>query len=289
MTADLGQVLLPLSLFMIMLGVGMSLELRAFSLLWRTPLTVFAAVAAQLILLPSLGFLVVTLFQLPSVLAMGIIILTLAPGGATSNMITYLCRGDTALSVCITAIVGLITPFTMPLFAMLALQYWFAEQTHVELPVVATVVKLFVIAVVPVILGALIHHKWPLFCQRSEKSVKILACTFLVVVVFGIVKANWLVLPGMITQIGPAVLCLVTLAMLTGFSVAKVLGLNTQQQLTYAIEIGIQNAAIALIITSSVLQNSEMSASVLIYGVLMNIPAFILISWRIRLIAQTAR
>lgn len=289
MIAEFGQILLPLSLFLIMLGVGMSLELRAFSLLWRTPLIVLAAVAVQLLLLPIIGFLVVTAFQLPAVLAIGIFILTLAPGGATSNMITYICRGDTALSVCITAIVGLITPFTMPLFTMFALQYWFAEQTHVELPVVATVLKLFMIAVVPVLLGALIHHKWPMFCQRSEKSVKILACTFLIVVVFGIVKANWLVLPAMIAQIGPAVLCLVTLAMFTGFFVAKSLGLGAQQQLTYAIEIGIQNAAVALIITASVIQNSEMSASVLIYGVLMNIPAFILISWRVFYTGQVAR
>lgn len=279
-SSGIGQILLPVALFSIMFGVGMSLHLKAFSLLWQRPVIVGVAVITQLLFLPALALLVVSLFQVPAVLAVGILVLSFAPGGATSNMITYLCKGDTVLSVCITAISGLITPFTMPVFTMLAISYWLGDSTAVSLPVIETVAKLLLIAVVPVFLGALVHYKWPDICRKLEVFTKALACLFLIIVVIGIVKANLGALPSYLVQVAPAVLCLVTVAMLSGYLIAKFMGLASEQKLTYAIEIGIQNAAVALIITSAILQNDEMSASALIYGVLMNIPAFMLIIWR---------
>lgn len=279
-SSGIGQVLLPVALFSIMFGVGMSLHLKAFSLLWQRPVIVAVAVLTQILFLPALAFLVVSLFQVPAVLAVGIMVLSFAPGGATSNMITYLCKGDTVLSVCITAISGLITPFTMPILTMLAISYWLGDSTAVNLPVAETVAKLFLIAVIPVFLGALVHYQWPHVCQKLEVFTKALACLFLIIVVIGIVKANLGTLPSYLLQVAPAVLCLVTVAMLSGYSVAKFMGLASEQKLTYAIEIGIQNAAAALVITSAILHNSEMSASALIYGILMNIPAFMLIIWR---------
>ena len=123
----ISQVILPLALFMIMLGVGMSLRLADFRLLISKPKVVVVGLVLQLILLPCLGLLVVTLFNLPAALAVGIMILTFAPGGATSNMITYLSRGDTALSVCLTGICGLITPLTMPLLTAMALSFWMEQ------------------------------------------------------------------------------------------------------------------------------------------------------------------
>ena len=109
---------------------------------------------------------------------------------------------------------------------------------------------------------------------------KILACVFLMLVVFGIVRSNWSQLPELTFQLGPAVLVLVSVAMLTGYWIARQMRFNTEQGITMAVEVGIQNAATALLITGGVLHNSEMAASALIYGVLMNIPAFILIAYR---------
>lgn len=274
------QLVLPLALFTIMLGVGMSLRVSEFSLLWRQPNVVFVGVLSQLLLLPLLGFVVVSAFDLPAALAVGIMVLTFAPGGATSNMITYLSRGDTALSVCLTAISGLITPISMPILTALAVSYWMGEQAAIEFPIVLTMVKLMVISVLPALLGALVHHRWPAFCLRIERYVKALAGLFLVLVVFGIVKTNWEQLPALTFQLGPSVLVLVSLAMFLGYWIARQMRLNTEQGISLAVEVGIQNAAIALLITGGILHNSEMAASALIYGVLMNIPAFILIAYR---------
>ena len=160
------QVILPLTLFTIMLGVGMSLRLSEFSLFWRQPVTVVVGVLSQLLLLPLLGFAVVMLFKLSPVLSVGVMVLTFSPGGATSNMITYLSRGDTALSVCLTAVSGLITPFSMPILTALSISYWMGEQAAIDFPVLLTMIKLMVISVLPALLGALIHHYKPEFCLR---------------------------------------------------------------------------------------------------------------------------
>ncbi|MFY0675869.1 MAG: bile acid:sodium symporter family protein [Neptuniibacter sp.] len=274
------QVVLPLALFLIMLGVGMSLKIADFQFLLRQPKAVLIGVLAQLFVLPLLGALIVMLFSLPAPLAVGIMVLTFAPGGATSNMITYLCRGDTALSICLTGITGLITPFTMPFMTLLAISVLMGEKQAMAFPVAVTVLKLLVISVLPAILGILINRKWPEFCNSIQKAIKIVAATFLILVVFAIVKSNWERLPDLVLLTGPAVICLVTMAMLTGYGIARKTGLTGKQGLTLSIEVGIQNAAIALLITGGILQNPEMSASALIYGVLMNIPAFALIAYR---------
>lgn len=276
------QVVLPLALFFIMLGVGLSLRVSQFSALWQAPKSVFVGVILQLFMLPILGAFIVTLFQLPPALAVGIMILTFAPGGATSNMITFLARGDTALSVSLTAITGLITPFTMPVLTVLAIGFWLGENAAVAFPVLQTMLKLFVIAVLPAIIGVAINHRWPQFCRKVEKWAKVIACTFLIVIVFGIVKANWDKLPELLLVLGPATLSLVVLAMLLGFVVAKQLNFSEGIRISLAVEVGIQNAATALLITGGVLGNPEMSASALIYGVLMNIPVFLLILYRNR-------
>lgn len=274
------QIVLPLALFLIMLGVGMSLRVKDFQTLTRQPRAIFVGVLGQIVLLPLLACLILLLFALPPLLAMGIMILTFAPGGASSNLITYLCRGDTALSVCLTTVAGLITPFTLPVLTMLALDYWLDAAQIIDFPILVTMGKLLAIGVVPVILGMMVSHYQPVFCAKIQKPIKIIATLFLVLIVVGIVKANWQELPDQVVTVGPAVLTLVLVAMLSGFWLAKRAALTSAQGVTLAIEVGIQNSATALLVTGGILNNPEMSASVLIYGVLMNIPVAVLIIYR---------
>ena len=276
----ISQLILPLALMVIMLGVGMSLRLSNFSLVLKQPMVVIIGLLLQLGLLPLLGLAVVLWFQLPATLAVGVMILTFAPGGATSNMITFLSRGDTALSVCLTTIGGLITPFTLPLLTVLALEYGFGEASTIVFPVLPTMVKLLAVGVFPVLLGVLIHHYLPQFCLRIEKLTKLLASVFLLSVVTALTLENWQALPGLLMTVGPAVFSLVILAMASGFLVAKALKLSTASLVTLAVEVGIQHAGIAMLVTATILQNAEMSVTALVYGIVMNIPAFLLILFR---------
>ncbi|MGB0467690.1 MAG: bile acid:sodium symporter family protein [Pontibacterium sp.] len=276
------QWILPAALFSIMLGVGMSLRVADFKRVLSSPGVVVMGVSMQLLLLPLLGFVVVNLLALPPALAIGLMILTFSPGGATSNMITYLARGDTALSVCMTATVSLIAPFTLPWLTLWALTHWQGEAQAINFPVYTTTLKLVVMTVVPVVLGVAIQHWHSAFCARLQKPVKMLSMVFLLLVVVGIAKANWVRLPELVMQLGPAVMLLIGLAFTVGFGLARKLRLDKTQSLTLAIEVGIQNAGTALLVTGMVLQNAEMSATALTYGILMNLPAFALIFYRNR-------
>ncbi|MES9903647.1 MAG: bile acid:sodium symporter family protein [Sedimenticola sp.] len=276
----ISQVILPIALFTIMFGMGMSLVVDNFRQVLSRPRTIFLGIGLQMVWLPLVGAAVVLLFQLPPELALGLLILTFAPGGATSNMIAFLCRADTALSITLTAIASLITPFTLPLLAAAAFQLWMGDSQAIPFPVLETMLKLVVITIVPVSFGMLLNRYFPAFCEKSRKPVKVLSLLFLLLIIVGIARANWDQLPGYITIVGPAVMVMVIFAGGSGFWIARRLGLFTPQALTIGIEVGIQNAGTALLVTGTVLQNPAMSASALIYGILMQIPALLLIAWR---------
>lgn len=287
----LTQVILPLALFLIMLGIGLSLSATDFLALKTRPRAVVAGSVMQLVGLPVLGYGVVSLMDLPAVYAVGVMILTFAPGGATSNIISYLCKADTALSVSLTVIASIVTPFTLPLLSYLALTYWLSMETSIEFPVIQTMLKLLIIGLVPVLLGIWIHKKAPAFAFKLQPYIKWSSLLFMLAVVVGIVASNKDTLFGMLAQVGPAVLLLSIVAMIAGGRVGMWCRLSPEQSLTLSIETGIQNAGLALVITGTVLHNSEMSGVVLLYGVLMQFPALLLIvyrhwSWKKQLVAQ---
>ena len=136
MQADvLTKVILPLSLFLIMFGIGMTLRLSNFKNIFHYPKAIVVGLIGQLILLPLIAFILALIFRLPAELAVGLIIISLAPGGATSNMFTYLFEGDVPLSVSLTLLTSLLTPFTIPLIASLSMIYFMAvSYTHLTLP-----------------------------------------------------------------------------------------------------------------------------------------------------------
>ena len=197
-TSLMTQWLLPLALFVIMLGVGMTLRVDDFRRVFRAPAAVLAGLFGQLLLLPVLGLLLVTLMQLPPLLAVGLMVLTFAPGGATSNMLTLLSRGDTALSVSLTAVSSLITPFTLPLLTLLTLSYWQGETVLPAFPVQASILKLMLVTLLPVLLGMLICARSPDFSHKIRLTVKVMSLVFMVAVVTGIVLSNWSRLPSLI-------------------------------------------------------------------------------------------
>lgn len=276
----LTQWLLPVALALIMFGIGLSLTTQDFIRLRQHPRLVWLGSSLQLIGLPVLGWLICQLFSLSAVHSVAVMILTLAPGGATSNMISYLSRADTALSISLTAIASLITPLTLPLLTYWVVRYWLGIEVAVQFPWLITWVKLLVVGVLPVLLGMLIRHQFADFARRVQAAVKWCSLLFMVVVVVGVVKGHAHTLPALLYSTGVALLTLAISAMLLAGLVARLIGADGRAALTIAIETGIQNAGLALLITAGTLQHQEMSDLVLLYGVLMQIPALLLIVGR---------
>ena len=270
MEADvLTRVILPISLFLIMFGMGLSLKLEDFSRVLKFPKAVTVGVVCQMIILPLIGFAIIKSFSLAPELAIGLMILTFCPGGVTSNLLTYLSRGDTALSITLTAIVSLITPFTIPLFTLLTMELLLEQSQEFSIPVLKTIIQLIVITVVPVIFGMLALYLWPTFARKSEKVFKVFSVVFLFVIIIGIVSKNWANMAGYFMQTGAATITLNGITLIVGYFVAKKFGLQKRQAISIGIEVGIQNGTLALLVSGTILGSAVMTIPAVTYSLQM--------------------
>ena len=266
----LARVVLPLALFTIMLGMGLSLVVDDFRRVLKFPRAVAVGLFCQMVILPVIGFGVVKLIPMASPeLAVGIFILALCPGGTTSNLMTYLAKGDVALSISLTAIVSLITPFTIPILATLAMEDLMGAGQSIEMPIAKTIVVLLAITVVPVAIGMVVRKKWETIALKAEKPVKILSVVFLVGIIAALLKQNSAILADSFVKTGIATLTLNIISMSLGFFTARFAGLVREQQITVGMEVGIQNGTTALLITGTLLANEAMTIGPAIYSLIM--------------------
>tara|TARA_B100001250_G_scaffold87919_1_gene72731 strand:- start:2744 stop:3346 length:603 start_codon:yes stop_codon:yes gene_type:complete len=183
-TMIISQIFLPISLAIIMFGMGLTLVLDDFGRLFTYPKTVLVGLWNQLVFLPLIGFLIIILFDLSSSMAIGVMILSVCPGGPTSNLITQVARGNIGLSVTLTALASLITVFTIPIILSKAITYFTGDTgVIIELPVLQTMLQILVITVIPVSIGMVIRKRNEGFAVRMEKPMRT-ASTVLFVIIF---------------------------------------------------------------------------------------------------------
>ena len=132
---------IPISIFLIMMGMGLSLVTNDFKRVVKYPKAVAIGLTNQLIFLPLVGFALATTMSLEPEYAVGVMLLVLCPGGTTSNLFTYLAKGDVALSVTMTAIASVITVFTIPIVLSFSLVYFMGAGSEFQLPVVKTMIS----------------------------------------------------------------------------------------------------------------------------------------------------
>lgn len=283
--STLTSIILPLSLALIMMGMGMSLEGADFGRVLRLPKAVGVGLMGQLLLLPLVAFGVVWSFQVAPLLAVGFMIIAASPGGVTSNLFTHLARGDVALSVTLTAVASVITVFSIPLVVNVALSVFGQAGADFTLPIGQTIAKVAMITVLPIVVGMFIRANAPRFAQRTEGLVKLLSLVFLVMLIIMIVaKESTMIAENMVT-LGPLVLGLNVSTMLLGYALAKFSGLDERQVVSTMIEVGIQNGALAIVIATTLLNSPTMAIPAVIYSLLMFMSAGVVVLWR----ARTAR
>lgn len=266
----LTSVVLPLSLAIIMLGMGLSLVVNDFKRVFKYPTAALIGLTNQLILLPLIGFSLALLFNLPPELAVGLMILAACPGGTTSNLITHVSRGDIALSITLTAIASVITVFTIPLIVSFALVYFINDgNTVIELPIVRTIVQIMGITIVPVSIGMIIRKFNTPFADRMEKPMRIASTIIFVAVVLGIIAANRNIIMDALLKLGEVTIALNVITMLLGYYSARFFKLNLKESISITIESGVQNGTLGIVIATTILQHNEMSLPSAIYGLIM--------------------
>ncbi len=267
----LTAVFLPLALFIIMLGMGLGLTLDDFKRILVEPKAVIVGLIAQLILLPIVGWVLATVFPLAPELAVGVMLLAACPGGPTSNMITYLVKGNVALSITLTAITTLITVFTIPLVVNLSMQNFMGEGTALQLPFWKTVIQIAVITLIPISIGMLLHHYTPKWAHKVEKSVKWLSLFFLSLIIVGLLLKERANVPSFFLQVGWVTLTLNIIMMAVGYRLATFFQLDRPRAKSITVEVGIQNGTLAITIASSpaLLNMPTMAIPAAIYALIM--------------------
>ncbi len=264
---------LPVALGIIMFGLGLTLTLADFTRVLKHPKAVVIALICQLLLLPAICFGLVLLFQLPPVLAVGMMMLAASPGGTTANLYSHLFRGDVALNISLTAVNSVIAVITLPIITNFAIWYFepFDNQLGMQW---AKTLEVFAIVLLPVAFGMLVRRLWPRFADRMDKPVRIASVVILVVVIGGAVASNWqLLADNFLSLAGITVLfCIISLAV--GYWVPRLLGVSDREAIASSFEIGIHNATLAIVIAQSVLGSIELSLPAAVYGVLMFFVAF---------------
>ena len=275
----LTELFLPFSLAVIMFGMGLSLRVEDFKRILIYPKAVGIGLLNQLVLLPILAFGIVKAFSLPPELAVGLMILAVCPGGATSNLITHLAKGDSALSITLTACSSVITVFTIPFLVNFSISYFIPGGEAKQLEVVGTVVSVLFITLIPVALGMFTLAKAPGLAQKLDQPFRKISIVFFVVIVGAAILKERANLVQYFIEAGPAALALNLSTLALSFAMAKWTGLPYRQGLTIAIESGIQNGTLGITIAATLLVNSVMSIPSAIYSLLMFGTAALVILW----------
>lgn len=264
-----------------MLGMGLGLTISDFKRIVVAPKAAILGLISQLVMLPIVGFVLASIFPLTPELAVGVMILAACPGGATSNLMTYIARGDVALSISLTAISSLITLFTIPLVVNFSMQAFMGEASALQLPFLTTVTQIAVITLIPVSLGMLLNHYAPRFAASVEKSVKWLSLGFLGLIIAIILYQERANIVGFFVQVGGVTLTLNVVTMALGFAIAALGKLNRSTTKALTIEVGIQNGTLAIAVASApiFLNNPTMAIPPAIYSLIMDVTGFAFAFW----------
>jgi bile acid:Na+ symporter, BASS family len=268
---DYVDLAVSLVLALIMFGVGLSLTFRDFGNIFRYPKAFGVALAAQMIGLPIIAFILTFIFPLPAVFKVGLIILAASPGGATSGFLTYLWRGNVALSLSITSVNSFLTLFTIPVIVNIGLLAYMGRSTELHLPFTETMKHIFFITIIPASIGIAVRRKYPSFAESIQKPAKYVMLTLLFVVfcVKLFAGKNYggagLSLYDFVL-ISPFALLQNLSCLFFGYYIMQFYSLDHPSRLTAAMEAGVQNTTLAFLIAGTLLKNQEMVKPALIYS-----------------------
>lgn len=254
-----------------MFGIGLSLTARDFTRVVRYPKAFLSALSAQMLGLPTIAFLINLAAPLPAELKVGFIILAASPGGATSGFLTYLWRGNVALSLSITSVNSFLTLFSIPIVVNLGLRVFMGRETDLHLPFLETVQHIFFITIIPASIGVMVRHKYPYIAERINKPAKyvmlvLLAIVFLIKMFAGENYGGAGLTGTDFLRISPVALIQNAACLFFGYFFMLYMGLPHPSRLTAAMESGVQNTTLAFLIASNMLGIQEMVKPALVYS-----------------------
>ena len=243
----------PVAMFFIMLGVGMSVNIKNFIAVFTTLKVLMIGIFLQMIILPSIGFLFAIFTPVDLILKIGIILITCVPSAVTSNYITKLVDGNVALSVSLTAITASISFMTIPFILLIFLPIAIGETDIFEkLNFIKMSLSLLLISTIPVFIGMFISTKFFIFAKKINKSYSIFSLILFIIIISAAWIEEWNTIIVLYKSVGLLVLSLAIVILIVSYTLVNLLNLNEANKKTIIIESFVKNAAMAIIVAGAV-------------------------------------
>jgi BASS family bile acid:Na+ symporter len=263
------DIFLPITLAIITLGLGLSISYQDIKNIVIRPWNVFIGLMSQLLILPVIAFGIALITGMDAEYAVGLVIIAACPGGATSNLVNYMIKGNVTLSLSITIVNSLITIFTIPLIIKLALNIFLAQDAMIQLSFINTVMNISLIIVVPATIGVLIRRWNKNFAIKMENPLRYILPVLLFFVYAGVIfydKGEDVKALSSYINLLPFAVSLNVLSTIAGFYVPGFFGLSKRDRFTIAIEVGLQNSTLGIFVASTLLNNYKMALVAVVYG-----------------------
>jgi len=240
------DVLLPIALAFIMFSLGLGLSINDFTRMFLKPKEFFIGFLSQLIILPIVALILVYVWPLSPEIAIGVMILAAAPGGATSNILTSFAKGDVALSISLTAVISILSVITIPLILGISLSVLGTNLASQGISLMDIAFKMFLIVTIPVLIGMLLSK----MLNSFESSAKKISTVLFFLVLLGAVLAERANVVSYFAQAGLITLILNVLMMLIAYYLSKFLISDSSKQRAITLECGLQNGTLAIVVAN---------------------------------------
>lgn len=271
------DIFLPLALAFIMFSLGIGLSTKDFTRVAKQPKDFFIGLICQIFLLPIVAFIIIKLWPLSPELAVGVMIIAVAPGGVTSNILTSFAKGDVALSISLTAIISLLSVLTVPLILITSLELLKFEDLIMDVSIFSISMSMFLIVVIPTIIGMLFRNFLNNFTQKIESTVRKISIVLFIIVLLGAILAEKDNVVSYFADAGLVTLLLNVTMMILAFYIAQIFGSGSSQKKCISIECGLQNGTLAIFVGTSLFGGGSFIIPAATYSLIMFITSLIFV------------
>ena len=246
---EIAKSIAPICLAIIMFGLGLGLTISDFTRVVKNPKDFIVGFISQVILLPIIALILISIITLPLEIAVGVMIIAAAPGGVTSNILTKFADGDVALSVTLTAVVSLLSILTVPFIVFNAADFIGLEITK-EVSMINIAIKMFFVVTVPVIFGMIVRSLMSDFIISKTLIIQRLSVILFLIVFISIWVEEWDRIISFITRAGLVALILNLTMIFAGYYIAKIFASGIPQRKCISLECGLQNGTLAVFVAT---------------------------------------
>jgi len=268
----------PIALALIMLGLGLGLTLRDFTRVLIQPRDFFVGLICQLILLPIIAFILIKIFNISIELALGVMIIAAAPGGVTSNILTKFSNGDVALSISLTAIISLISIFSVPFIVFKSADLLQVSNVSKNISMTGISLKMFLVVTLPVLLGILIRRFATNFITSKTKIIQRISVILFLIVFLAIWIEEWDNVINYLASAGLITLVLNIIMMFVGYYMAKLLASGIEQRKSISLECGLQNGTLAVFVATQIFDEMVYLVPTAAYALIMFVTSLIFVA-----------